>query len=195
MYLTQEALGQTLAQVAALAPGTEFIADYMLPAGLRDAEGDGYVAQVAPLAAQRGEPWRTFLAPGDLTALLAGHGFARTTHLTQREALPPALWDRPDPLHPTGLSCLAHATLTPQGGVAACTAAEPGTPTVSTASTAELAIRICLIWRFIHSRHILATTKIPLVPRLPGIPSPQHSIAGSEGQAERLDSCQTKKNH
>ena len=40
MYLSREAIGSVLAAIAALAPGTEVIADYLLPAGLRDIEGE-----------------------------------------------------------------------------------------------------------------------------------------------------------
>jgi len=39
MYLTRAAIGQTLAVIGRLAPGTEVVADYMLPAGLRDEAG------------------------------------------------------------------------------------------------------------------------------------------------------------
>ena len=64
MYLTGDAIEQTLADLGALAPGTEIVADYMLPAGLRDDAGDDYVSQVMPFAAERGEPWRSFFTPG-----------------------------------------------------------------------------------------------------------------------------------
>src|SRR5581483_4708452 len=42
MYLSREAIGAVLAAIAALAPGTEVIADYLLPEGLRDEAGDAY---------------------------------------------------------------------------------------------------------------------------------------------------------
>jgi len=112
MYLTRDAIGQTLADLGALAPGSEIVADYMLPAGLRDDAGDDYVSQVMPVAARRGEPWRTFLAPGEMTALLARHGFGQAEHISQRDSIGPACWDRSDPLRPIELSRLAHATLT-----------------------------------------------------------------------------------
>ena len=111
MYLTQAAIGRTLAEISGFAPGTQLVTDYMLPAGLRDDTGDAYASLVAPAAAERGEPWLTFLAPDDMSALLAGHGFGAVEHVRQRDAVPPALWDRADSLRPADLSVLARATV------------------------------------------------------------------------------------
>jgi O-methyltransferase involved in polyketide biosynthesis len=41
MYLNQSAIDQTLAVAGSMAPGSEIVADYMLPAGLRDAAARG----------------------------------------------------------------------------------------------------------------------------------------------------------
>jgi methyltransferase (TIGR00027 family) len=109
MYLTRAAIAQTLAAVGGLAPGTELVADYMLPAGMRDAAGDSYVEQVAPVAAQRGEPWHTLLAPDDMISLLASHGLQSLAQVHQQDAIDPALWVRSDGLRPVTLSVLAHA--------------------------------------------------------------------------------------
>ena len=111
MYLTRAAIGQTLAVIGRFAPGTEIITDHMLPAGLRDEDGDSYVEQVAPVAAQRGEPWLTFLSPGDMSGLLAEHGFGSIKHVRQRDTVEPATWNRSDSLRPIDLSYLAHATV------------------------------------------------------------------------------------
>ena len=113
MYLTQAAISQTLAEIGGFAPGTQLITDYMLPADLRDEAGRTYAGLVAPAAAERGEPWLTFFAPGDMTALLEGHGFGAVEHVRQRDSIPAALWDRADSLRPAGLSVLARATVTP----------------------------------------------------------------------------------
>jgi methyltransferase (TIGR00027 family) len=111
MYLTQAAIGRTLAEIGGFAPGTQLVTDYMLPAGLRDDTGDAYAGLVAPAAAERGEPWLTFLAPDDMSALLAEHGFGAAEHVQQRDAIPAALWDRADSLRPADLSVLARATI------------------------------------------------------------------------------------
>jgi len=111
MYLDRSSIGQTLAVLANCAPGTELIADYMLPAGLRDEAGDEYVEQVGSAAAQRGEPWLSFLAPAEMTVLLTEHGFGAITHVRQRDAVPAELWQRTDALRPTELSIIACARL------------------------------------------------------------------------------------
>jgi methyltransferase (TIGR00027 family) len=110
MYLTRPAIEQTLGELGRLAPGSELVADYMLPEKLRDETGSSYAEQVMPIAAQRGEPWLTFLAPAGMSALLAAHGFAGVRHVSQRDQVDPALWQRTDPLRPAELSVLAHAT-------------------------------------------------------------------------------------
>jgi methyltransferase (TIGR00027 family) len=111
MYLTEAAISQTLAEISGFAPGSQLITDYMLPAALRDETGRSYAELVAPALAERGEPWLTFLAPDDMSALLGRHGFSQVEHVRQRDSIPAALWDRTDSLHPAGLSLLARATL------------------------------------------------------------------------------------
>lgn len=111
MYLTLDAIGETLATIGGFAPGTEIIADYMLPAGMRDAAGDTYVELVAPVAAKRGEPWLSFLTPGQMSALLEQHGFAAAEHVGQRDAVGATAWRRSDSLRPSDLSLLARATV------------------------------------------------------------------------------------
>jgi len=109
MYLTTEAIESVLAAVGGFAPGTEFIADYMLPAGLRDETGDSYVEQVAPVAASRGEPWLTFLTPAEFAAMATRLGFSRVRDVGQRDVGGPDLWRRNDALAPIELSRLVHA--------------------------------------------------------------------------------------
>ena len=112
MYLTGEAIAAVAGAVSAgFAPGTELITDYMLPAGLRDETGDSYVEQVAPVAASRGEPWLTFLAPEEIAVMLTGAGFSRLRDIGQREVGGAALWTRSDALAPIELSRLVHAVL------------------------------------------------------------------------------------
>ena len=111
MYLTQPAISQTLAELAALAPGSELITDYMLPAGQRDQDGQSYADQVAPFAAERGEPWLSCLTPDEMSAQLTAQGFGPVRHVSQRDSVSPQLWARSDTLHPIRLSMLAHATM------------------------------------------------------------------------------------
>jgi methyltransferase (TIGR00027 family) len=109
MYLTRDAVDSTLAVLGSFAAGTELIVDHMLPASLRDAAAQSYVDQVSPALAERGEPWQTFLSPPDLAALLESHGLHAIEQVTQRDAVPAALWNRTDALRPAGLCMLTHA--------------------------------------------------------------------------------------
>lgn len=111
MYLTRVAIGQTLAELGAMAPGTELVANYALPANLRDAAASAYVDLVMPAAAERGEPWLSFLSPDEMTAMLKVYGFGAVRHIGQREAIDPVLWDRSDSLRPLNSSSLVHATI------------------------------------------------------------------------------------
>jgi methyltransferase (TIGR00027 family) len=113
LYLTEAAIGSTLGVVGGFAPGTDIVVDYMLPAGLRDAAGDTYVELVAPMSAQRGEPWLTFLAPEQMSALLSEHGFGPAEHVDQRDVTD---WTgRTDALRPNTLSMLANARVSATG--------------------------------------------------------------------------------
>ncbi|HEX9553014.1 MAG TPA: SAM-dependent methyltransferase, partial [Streptosporangiaceae bacterium] len=87
------------------------IADYMLPAGMRDEAGNTYVELVGPLTAERREPWLTFMSPKDMSDLLARHGFRTLRHVAQRDVGDATTWQRSDSLRPIELSLIAHATV------------------------------------------------------------------------------------
>src|SRR5262249_20367449 len=109
MYLSREALGATFAELGRLGPATQVVADYMLPAGLRGEAGQTYVELVAPASAERGEPWLSFLAPGQMAELLASHGFRTLRQVAQRDIGDAQTWNRSDALRPVKLSLIAHA--------------------------------------------------------------------------------------
>jgi len=79
----------------------------MLPALDRDETGDAYVA------AEGGEPWRTFLSTSDMAALLGRHGFTKTRAVSQRESVAETQWSRTDTLCPIRLSAIALAVVSP----------------------------------------------------------------------------------
>jgi methyltransferase (TIGR00027 family) len=118
MYLSVEAITKTVAELATCAPGTELIADYMLPANLRDERGQTYVDLVSQNTADNGEPWRTFFRPEALTELLNHHGFADVRHVSERDSVNADLWQRSDALVPAKLSMITHARLPGMGGSA-----------------------------------------------------------------------------
>ena len=111
MYLDRAAISQALAATSHCAAGTELVVDYMLPPALRDDAGNHYAKLISAAAAERGEPWLSFLSPGDMDALLAEHGFSGAAQVRQRDCVPARLWDRTDSLRPIELSMIASARL------------------------------------------------------------------------------------
>ncbi|MCX5214156.1 class I SAM-dependent methyltransferase [Kitasatospora sp. NBC_00240] len=111
MYLSREAIGQTLAAVGGLAPGTELVVEHLLPAELRDEAGQAYAEVVMAAAAEQGEPWRTFLGVEEMADLLGEFGLRPIGSVGQRETVPAAEWERSDSLRPFELSVLARASV------------------------------------------------------------------------------------
>jgi methyltransferase (TIGR00027 family) len=111
MYLSAEAVAQTLAAVAGLAPGTELIADYLLPEDARDEAGALYGALVAQASAERGEPWRSCFTPDQMADLATRAGFGAVRAVSQRDTIPAELWQRTDSLRPAALAVLLHGTV------------------------------------------------------------------------------------
>ncbi|WP_328412007.1 class I SAM-dependent methyltransferase [Nocardia sp. NBC_00403] len=111
MYLTESAIAATLVSLGQLAPGTELIMEYALPPELRDEPGRVYAEFALGATAQQGEPWLSVFTPEQLTLLLERHGFAVAEHVSQREAVDAALWQRRDALHPADLCRLVRATV------------------------------------------------------------------------------------
>jgi methyltransferase (TIGR00027 family) len=111
MYLTREAIAETLTAIAAFAPGTEIVLDTMLPADHRDEAGQMYADLLVPAFAEHGEAWVSFFSPDEVAALLAECGYETIEQVSQRESVDAAMWDRSDSLHPADLSLLTHARL------------------------------------------------------------------------------------
>nr|WP_166641406.1 SAM-dependent methyltransferase [Amycolatopsis sp. SID8362] len=109
MYLTREAIAATLTDLGRFAPGSEIVADHLLPAELRDAAGNGYAEAVGAVAADGGEPWHTVLSPAAFADLLGAAGFEVVEQAGQRQSVAAELWERTDALRPIALSTLTHA--------------------------------------------------------------------------------------
>jgi methyltransferase (TIGR00027 family) len=116
MYLTAEAVAETMAAVARCAPGTELIADYLLPPDARDEAGALYGRLVAEASAQRGEPWRSCFTPREIAGLARDSGLGAARSVAQRDAIPARLWRRTDSLRPADLAVLFHGAVTGGGG-------------------------------------------------------------------------------
>ena len=112
MYLTADAVAETMTAVAGCAPGSELIADYLLPEGARDETGALYGRLVAQASAERGEPWRSCFAPEEIAELARKSGLGAVRSVRQRETIPAHLWQRTDSLRPAELAVLFHGTVT-----------------------------------------------------------------------------------
>ncbi len=97
-YLTEDAIFSTLRDVAALAPGTEIIFEYVILDSLLDAESQRMAAVVKAGAAARGEPWLSFFDPVGLRARLRELGFAEVWDIGPEEANARYFTDRTDGL-------------------------------------------------------------------------------------------------
>jgi methyltransferase (TIGR00027 family) len=84
MYLTEPAVMQTLRYIASLAPSSEVVFDYMVPAHTlaRQSSRSAAAAYVAKL----GEPWITFFEPRELAERLKAAGFAQNTLFGAQDA-------------------------------------------------------------------------------------------------------------
>ena len=112
MYLTADAVAETMTAVAGCAPGSELIADYLLPEGARDEAGALYGRPRRPGAsAERGEPWRSCVAPEEIAELARKSGLGAARSVRQREAIPAHLWQRTDSLRPAELAVLFHGVV------------------------------------------------------------------------------------
>ncbi len=109
MYLTKDALAGTLAELGTLGAGSQVVADYMLPADLRDDAGSSYVELVGPFSAERGEPWLTFLSPQQMSDLLVSSGLRPLRQVAQHDIAEHGIWNRSDALRPVRLSLIVHA--------------------------------------------------------------------------------------
>jgi methyltransferase (TIGR00027 family) len=110
-YLTGEAIAATLDEIASACAGTELAMEYVVPAALRDDVGETLAAFYVPRAAELGEPWLTFLAPGEVAGLLRSRGMEVLEDVGRTEAVDPSLWRRSDRLRPHRLGRLVRATL------------------------------------------------------------------------------------
>lgn len=86
IYLTRPAIRATLAYIASLAPGSEVVFDYSVPAHMLTIAQRSARALRALRVMEIGEPWLTYFEPDELAALLAATGFGTIRDLGPEEA-------------------------------------------------------------------------------------------------------------
>lgn len=86
IYLSEDAVMQTLRTIASGAPGSEVAFDFTLPAATLSRSAQRRRARAAAEVAKLGEPWITFFTPGALTARVREAGFSSVSVLGPDEA-------------------------------------------------------------------------------------------------------------
>jgi methyltransferase (TIGR00027 family) len=100
MYLSGDAIGATLRQVAALAPGSTLAMTFILPAELIDPAERPQLAAVQKAARAAGTPFVSSFSPPQLLALAREAGFARAGHVSAADLTRRYFTGRPDGLRP-----------------------------------------------------------------------------------------------
>jgi methyltransferase (TIGR00027 family) len=85
-YLSEEAIFETLQQIARMAPGSEVVFDYPISEALLDHASREMMAPLKADMAARGEPWLSSFDPTSLTEQVRGLGFAHVRDLSPEEA-------------------------------------------------------------------------------------------------------------
>lgn len=86
MYLTEGAVMETLRHIASLAPGSEIVFDFTVPASTLNPVRQARRAAAAAYVAKLGEPWITSFEPQGLVERLQQTGFAQTELLGPAQA-------------------------------------------------------------------------------------------------------------
>ncbi|TWB82683.1 methyltransferase (TIGR00027 family) [Nitrospirillum amazonense] len=112
VYLTRDAILDTLRRVATLPAGSAIVFDYSLPPDrLTKAQQTTFQA-MADRAAAEGEPWRSFFTPDALGAELRRLGYGAVEDVGPVELNPRYFAGRADGLVLGGISRLVHAAVT-----------------------------------------------------------------------------------
>ncbi len=111
MYLTRDAIKETLKEMAQLAPGSTFVMTFMLPIDLVDEE-DRFGYQMAEKGARNsGTPFISLFPPEEMLSLAREAGFKKAEHSSTASLTPRYFSGRNDGLRPsTGEELLVATT-------------------------------------------------------------------------------------
>ncbi|WP_040517444.1 class I SAM-dependent methyltransferase [Gordonia neofelifaecis] len=116
MYLTREAISETLRAAASLAPGSVTVFSYSRPIEMAPAEIQPILHVAAEGARASGHPWLSLLAPAEAVTLARDAGFVDAELVTSTDLHDRYFADRTDGLSPAGGEDLVIATVGPRGG-------------------------------------------------------------------------------
>jgi methyltransferase (TIGR00027 family) len=101
MYLTREAIGAALREIAALAPGTTLAMTFMLPRELVEAEERPRREATEQRARASGTPFLSFFTPSEMLALAREAGFREAEHVSAASLAQRYFAGRTDGLRPS----------------------------------------------------------------------------------------------
>jgi methyltransferase (TIGR00027 family) len=108
-YLSEDAIFETLRQLASAAKGSHVVFDYVLASALSDEDDRLILTALESLAADRGEPGRTSFTPADLATRVKEQGFASVSDSDGQAAIARYFADRADGLRHPGFIRMLHA--------------------------------------------------------------------------------------
>ncbi|MFI1333814.1 class I SAM-dependent methyltransferase [Streptomyces sp. NPDC020845] len=111
MYLTRDAITDTLRQIAALAPGSTLAMTFMLPLELMEAEERPRQEATEKFARAAGTPFLSHFAPPEMLALARESGFGQARHVSAADLAQRYFADRTDGLRPSSAEQLLVATV------------------------------------------------------------------------------------
>lgn len=100
MYLTRDAIMDTMRHVAALAPGSTFAMTFMLPIGMLGPDIRTGVERAAAGAKASGTPFISFFTPEQMLAQARKAGFGQAQHVSAATLAERYFANRPDGLRP-----------------------------------------------------------------------------------------------
>lgn len=100
MYLTREAIAQTLRAFASFAPGSTFVMSFMLPFNRVDPEVRPGMERAAEGARANGTPFLSFFEPAEMLALARDTGLSDVEHVASGALAERYFADRTDGLRP-----------------------------------------------------------------------------------------------
>ncbi|MGH9581890.1 MAG: class I SAM-dependent methyltransferase [Bryobacteraceae bacterium] len=110
MYLTKDATGATLRQVATLAPGSTLAMTFILPPELAEPEERPQQQAVEKSARAAGTPFLSFFSPPEMLALAREAGFRQVQHVSAADLTQRYFTGRTDGLRPSSGEAFLVAT-------------------------------------------------------------------------------------
>jgi methyltransferase (TIGR00027 family) len=101
MYLTLDAIKDTLRKMANLAPGSKFVMTFMLPLDLVDPKDQPGYQMAIKGAKASGTPFISFFTPKEMLKLASETGFKEVEHLSTASLTPRYFSGRTDGLRPS----------------------------------------------------------------------------------------------